>query len=93
MEEIARLLAPGGLVYATFFLYETSEEVVGGIARHGIAFPFVRGHCAVNREDRQTDAVAYRESFVRELFQQVGLRVIEPARYGVQDVLLLTRAT
>ena len=91
MEEIARLLAPGGIVYATFFLYETSEEVTAGIARHGIAFPFVRGHCAVNREDYPANAVAYNEAFVRKLVQRAGLRVIEPTRYGVQDVLLLSR--
>lgn len=91
IKEIARLLAPGGVAYATFFLYERSEEVTAGIARHGIAFPFVQGDCAVNREDYPTNAVAYNEAFVRELVQQTGLRIVEPARYGVQDVLLLTR--
>jgi hypothetical protein len=45
----------------------------------------------VNREDYQTNAVAYDETFVRELIRQAGLRIIEPTRYGIQDVLLLTR--
>jgi SAM-dependent methyltransferase len=91
INEIARLLAPGGVVYVTFFLYETSEAAVAGMVRHGITFPVVRGNCAVNREDYPTNAVAYNEAFVRELVQQAGLQIIEPARYGVQDLLLLTR--
>ena len=56
-------------------------------------FLFVRGHFAVNREDYPTNAVAYDEAFVRELIQRVGLRVIEPVQYGVQDLILLTRPT
>lgn len=91
IEESARLLAPGGVAYATFFLCDTPDTVAAGSARHGIAFPFVRGHSAVNREDFPTNAVAYEERFVRQLVLQAGLRIIEPARYGVQDVLLLTR--
>jgi len=91
IDEVARLLAPGGVAYATFFFYDTSETVTSGSARHGIAFPFVRGHSAVNRQDFPTNAVAYDEAFVRELVRQAGLQVIEPTRYGVQDVLLLTR--
>ena len=90
IEEIGRLLTPGGIAYATFFLYERSEEVTTGIPRHGIAFPFLRGQSAVSCEEYPTNAVAYEEAFVRELVGQAGLRVIEPARYGVQDVLLLT---
>jgi SAM-dependent methyltransferase len=92
IEEVARLLAPQGVAFVTFFLYETSQEAASGIARHGIAFPFARGHGAVNREDYPTNAVAYEEAFVRQLVQQAGLRVIEPTHYGVQDLLLLTRA-
>ena len=91
IEELARLLAPGGVAYVTFFLYDTPEAVTSGSARHGIAFPFVHGNSAVNRQDYPTNAVAYDEAFVRELVGRVGLRVIEPTRYGVQDVLLLTR--
>ena len=91
IQEIGRLLTPGGFTYATFFLFEKPEEVTAGMPRHGIAFPFLRGQCAVSCEEYPTNAVAYNESFVRELVEQAGLRVMEPARYGVQDVLVLTR--
>ncbi len=91
IEEVARLLSPGGVAYATFFLYDAAEAVTAGSTRHGIAFPFVHGPSAVNREDYPTNAVAYQEAFVRDLVRRAGLRVVEPTRYGVQDVLLLTR--
>ncbi len=84
LSEVGRLLAPGGVAYASLFLIPSSE-------RHGIAFPYVKGHLALNREDFPTNAVAYQEAFVRSLVEESGLRVREPARYGTQDLLLLER--
>ena len=88
LSEVSRLLAPGGVAYASFFLYQTTP----GSERHGIAFPYVKGHLALNREDFPTNAVAYQEAFVRSLVGETGLRVREPARYGAQDLLLLERS-
>jgi len=89
--EVSRLLVPGGVAYATFFLFESPEEIAAGTARHGIAFPFVRDNCAMMCEEYPTNAIAYNERFVRDLIQQAGLQVMEPTRYGIQDVLMLTR--
>lgn len=86
LAEVSRVLAPGGVAYATLFLLDSAA-----FGRHGIRFPFVRGHCAVNREDFPTNAVAYEEAFVRSTVEGVGLRVIEPFRYGLQDLVLLTK--
>lgn len=58
------VLAPGGVAYVSFFLYDTAETVT------------VRGHSAVNRQDYPTNAVAYDEAFVRELVRRADLRVI-----------------
>jgi SAM-dependent methyltransferase len=91
LSEISRLLSPRGVAYASFFLFQDGQEAAAGLQRHGIRFPVVRGHYAVNREDYPTNAVAYQEAFVRRAAKDVGLRVIEPTRYGVQDVLLLER--
>jgi SAM-dependent methyltransferase len=92
LEEVARMLAPGGVAYATFFLYGSAEELAGGIPRHGIRFQPPQGRCAVNRHDHPANAVAYEEVFVREVAREAGLAVIEPTLYGSQDVLLLTKA-
>ena len=91
LDEVSRLLAPGGVIYASFFLYESLEQLSAGIARHGVTFPVVRGHYALNRVDYPTNAVAYDEQFVRELVRETGLSVIEPAAHGAQDLLLLTK--
>lgn len=91
LSEVARLLSPGGVAYASFFLFGDTREAAAGLKRHGIRFPFVRGHCAVNRDDYPTNAVAYPEAFVRLTAQKVGLRAIEPTRYGIQDLLLFER--
>ena len=91
LAEVFRLLAPGGIAYASFFLYQNAAEAATGMKRHGIAFPFSKGHLALNREDYPTNAVAYEEAFVRSVVRDTGLRVVEPARYGTQDLLLLER--
>ena len=91
LAEVSRLLAPGGVAYATYFLYNSGADAAAGISRHGIPFPFVRQHHAVNRQDYPTNAVAYEESFVRRVADGLGLRVIEPVRYGVQDLIVLTK--
>ncbi len=92
LREVARMLAPGGVAYATFFLYGSAEELADGIPRHGVRFQPPQSHHAVNRHDHPANAVAYEEEFVREVAREAGLAVIEPALYGSQDVLLLTRA-
>jgi SAM-dependent methyltransferase len=91
LSEVSRLLVPGGVAYAALFLYQSAAEAAAGMERHGIAFPFAKAHLALNREDFPTNAVAYDEAFVRSLVRELGLRVIEPTRYGTQDLLLLEK--
>jgi SAM-dependent methyltransferase len=93
LAEVSRMLAPGGVAYASFFLYESLELAASGAARHGIAFPFRMGNAAVNRQDYPSNAVAYNEPFVRRAAEELGLEIIEPTHYGVQDLLLLCKAT
>jgi SAM-dependent methyltransferase len=87
--EMSRMLAPDGVVYASFFLSETPEEAVRD--RHSFSFPVKRENYAVNREDFPTNAVAYEERYVREVIGAAGLQVWEPVRYGSQDIALLMR--
>jgi len=92
LSEAARLLLPGGRVYATFFLCQDFDEIRNGIQRHGgIAFHYRVRSAAVSREDYPTHAVAYREEFVRDSARGCGLLVAEPTRYGLQDVLIFEK--
>ncbi len=54
LAEVSRLLAPGGVAYATMFLYDSSADAAAGMSRHGIRFPVARQHHAVNRQDFPT---------------------------------------
>ena len=92
LAEVSRMLAPGGVTYASFFLYESLDDAAAGAVRHGIRFPFKRGNYAVNREDYPTNAVAYDEIYVRRTVAELGFEIIEPTLYGLQDVLLLSKA-
>ncbi len=93
LSETSRLLAPNGKVYATFFLYQNFDEARDGLSRHGgLTFPFRFRSAAVARRDYPAHAVAYPEAFIREMALNCGLRVIEPTRYGLQDVLLFEKA-
>ncbi len=91
LAEVSRLLAPGGVAYASFFLYHPLADAPAGIDRHGIGFKFRRDHHAVNREDYPTNAVAYAEDFIRTTAANYGLAVIEPIYYGSQDIVLFTK--
>jgi SAM-dependent methyltransferase len=91
LSEISRLLAPDGTAYTSFFLYETREEAADKAGRHSLSFPVARGHYAVNREDFPTNAVAYEECYIRQAVEAAGLKVLEPVRYGVQDLVLLAK--
>jgi SAM-dependent methyltransferase len=87
--EMSRMLAPDGVVYASFFLSPILAEADNG--RHAFSFPVKRENHAVNREDFPTNAVAYEERYVRRVVQEAGLQVLEPVRYGSQDIMLLTK--
>jgi len=92
LAEVGRRLPPGGVAYASFFLYKSLDLAAAGAARHGIRFPFRAGNGAVNREDYPTNAVAYDEPYVRRTVTELGLEIIEPTLYGLQDVLWLGKA-
>jgi SAM-dependent methyltransferase len=92
LAEVSRMLAPGGVTYASFFLFESLDLAAAGAARNRIRFPFRVDHSAVNRPDYPTNAVAYEERYVRRAAEQLGLAIIEPALYGLQDVLWLCKA-
>ncbi len=91
LAELRRMLAPGGVAYASFFLFAGGEEAASGAQRHPLDFPSRQGHFALHREDCPERAVAYREDFVRGLVDSAGLRVLD-TMYGTQDVLLLRAA-
>ena len=76
--ELARVLRPGGRLFATYFLMnDEALELMDGTG----AFGFERGDALLVDEDVPERAVAFREQAVRDLHERHGLP-IESTHYG-----------
>lgn len=79
--EIGRVLKPGGRCLATFFLL--NDESVGLMGTKG-TFNFKYQGPGYHSSDPDTPekAVAYPEDLIRKLFEDNGMRVEQPIRFG-----------
>ncbi len=92
-DEVARVLRPGGILYATWFLFDVgpsrwAHPLVTGMQ----ADP--SGEFAVLKPSVPEMAVAYSERFVRSAFTGAGLTVTEPIHSGIawlQDVIVVRK--
>ena len=91
LQETHRLLATEGSVYASFFTYRSRRDAVKGVDRHPVSFPCYHGHFAVHSDNYPEKAVAYEESFLLDLVQKTGFRLVCDLMYGTQDALILKR--
>ncbi|MDQ2686384.1 MAG: class I SAM-dependent methyltransferase, partial [Armatimonadota bacterium] len=87
LEEIARVLRPGGRCLASFFLLD--ERTNPGRARTG--FPDAAEGCQLRSREMPEWEVAYEESEARLMYAQSGLQIQEPIRYGIQDSVVAVK--
>jgi SAM-dependent methyltransferase len=93
LDEVARVLRPGGTLYSTWFLFDVGPS---GWA-HPLATEMHRdpaGTFAVLDPSVPEKAVAYSEPSVREAHERAGLTVAEPIHAGIallQDVIVARR--
>jgi SAM-dependent methyltransferase len=90
LEEVNRVLRPGGVLYGTWFLFDVGPT--------RLAHPLVAemhadlsGMFAVLQPDIPEGAVGYSEPFVRSLLEKAGLTINEPVHLGMallQDVIV-----
>ena len=102
LEEIARVLKPGGRSLCTFFLLtdESLALIAAGKGTHN--FQHQRDGYRTIHEKRPEEGIAFPEAFIRELYAKSGLNVREPVRYGswcgrtehmsFQDVVIADKA-
>ena len=101
LREIARVLAPGGRLFATFFLLNPEVE---GLASQGLGrfrFQPYDDHAWVHDASNPEGVVGYPEDTLRAALLDVGLTLEEPLRYGLwsgrdpafdfQDIVIATR--
>jgi SAM-dependent methyltransferase len=101
LDEIARLLKPGGRCLATFFLFDDDQTTF--TQWDGCEFSFGYGDQDSRYENptMPEKAVAYREGFVRGLLRRSRLVLTAPPYYGTwsgrpdglsfQDIVILSR--
>ncbi len=97
--EICRLLRPDGRALLTFFLLNETQRTLSEQGRNGIVFKYGPGSYRLRDESIPESAVAYDETFLRQLTTQYGLTIQEPISYGTwsgrsegvsyQDILLV----
>jgi SAM-dependent methyltransferase len=100
IHELSRLLAPGGTCIASFFLLndETRAGVAAGESFMTFAADHPSGVCRLHDALVPEAAVAFEETFVRQLHEDAGLRIrdVRRGRWWTgerhdQDVLTIVR--
>jgi SAM-dependent methyltransferase len=82
LSEIRRVLAPGGRCLASFFLL--NEESLGSIRSGASTINFRHDFGEYRTKDKDTPeaAIAYPEDYIRSLYAERGLDIVEPIHYG-----------
>jgi SAM-dependent methyltransferase len=74
LHESARVLAPGGELFATFFVYETVDRLA---ANPNFKFPYIFDHYALMDEKVVSANVAYQADWLRDVLAAAELKVIK----------------
>lgn len=83
LRETYRVLKPGGLSLHTFFLLNqvSRNQLAAGQGQFDFCYPVPHG-LAVSRSEPEK-AIAFEESYVRDLYRRSGLGIVEPLHYGL----------
>ncbi|OBG33205.1 hypothetical protein A5672_24725 [Mycobacterium alsense] len=82
LDEIARVLKPGGRCLCTYFLLNAESLALMAAGKAHCNFQHERDGYRTISARRQEDAIALYEDSVRGLYTKYGLNVQEPLRYG-----------
>lgn len=82
LSQIARVLKPNGRCLITYFLLNQESLRLLAEGRSTIDFRHAFGVYRVKEKETPEAAVAYREEYVRSLYEKHGLRIDESIRYG-----------
>lgn len=103
LDEIARVLKPGGRCLCTYFILNQESEalIAEGKGVHNFQHEGP-GYRTIHKK-RPEEAIALPETFIRALYAKYGLNVVEPIRYGAwsgrkehlsfQDIVIATKTT
>ena len=83
MQEISRVLKPGGKCLITFFLLNDESKALIHSGSSSLDFKFEMDGYLTTNQSIPEDAIAVEETFIKKLFQDSQLAMIEPIHYGV----------
>ncbi len=102
LDEIARLLKPGAICLATFFLLDKEQAALAQQGRSAWSFEYGDDNYCYHNPSLPEQAVAYRTNLVLDMAQRSGLELAAPLYYGTwsgrsdglsfQDILLLVKS-
>jgi SAM-dependent methyltransferase len=84
MEELARVVKPGGRTFITYFLYDDKalKCMFAGGAEYNFEHPWESEVCRVVDLETPEYATAHEENHIREVYKRCGFEIIEPIRNG-----------
>jgi ubiquinone/menaquinone biosynthesis C-methylase UbiE len=80
--EIARVLRPGGRTLITYFLLNAESRRLLEAGKSTLPFQYDMGGCLSTNREAPEGAVAYEESFIRDLHRKYGMGIADPIQYG-----------
>ena len=102
MDEIVRVLKPGGRSLITYFLLNEESSALSKEGKGSITFEHEMQGARTADVGNPEAAIAYPEAFVRDLYGECGLEVREPLLYGTwcgrtdgmsgQDIVIAVKA-
>jgi SAM-dependent methyltransferase len=75
LQEAARVLAPGGRLFATFFLLNDTSRALISAGKAGLPFLDPEGRVAIVSEEVPEEAVAFDDAWVFETLRREGLEL------------------
>lgn len=81
MDEISRVLEPGGREFATYFLLNSASLAAMDAGSSDIVFAHASENGRVQNADNPDQASAFDEAYITELYAAAGMRITQ-VRYG-----------
>jgi hypothetical protein len=82
LDEIERVLVPGGRCFATYFLLNPQTDALIERGTSVLTFRHRMTHGRTDRSDDADAACAYDENYLRGIYRDTGLEIVEPIHYG-----------
>lgn len=82
LSEIERVMKAGGRAMITFFLLNQQSVMLIESGMSTMDFKYDFGVYRTKEVDTPEAAIAYQEDFIRDLYAENGLKIVEPVHYG-----------